>query len=131
MAITTSWADDNQTIIVLEFKAPWTWNEYYQALDDTWRMFEQVAYTVDMVFDFTRGSRLPPGAFGHLRRSTARQHPRTGIVVVVGINAFFEVIGIVMNRLFPEKARKVRAANDRETAYQIIADVRQTRQEPV
>lgn len=86
MTVHSSWDDQDQTIIRMEFAGAWTWSEAHTAVERMTGMMETVKHTVHVIIDLTSGSHIPPFAFKEVRALLGKRSPYAGVTVFVGAN---------------------------------------------
>lgn len=89
--IEVSWANAEQTIVLIKAVNKWTWDDFFASRDVMKAMMEGVEYQVDMIIDGgTFG--LPPNALSHFRRHTWDHDPRMRRIVLVAHQAFLRAM---------------------------------------
>ncbi|MGB1286953.1 MAG: hypothetical protein ACPG7F_10500 [Aggregatilineales bacterium] len=69
-------------LYIIEFHKGWTWNDWYPAFADIYKMIAQVDHRVDLVIAFY--SLLPAGnAIPHLKYAGEKQPPNTRHTIMV------------------------------------------------
>ncbi len=69
MSVTTTWDNDEKTAILLNFTAPWTWEEFEQTRDQITTMLQNVNHEIDLIIDVRSGGDIPEDAIRRLRRA--------------------------------------------------------------
>lgn len=106
MPVIMNWYNEEKTIYHAQYIGDWTWDELYAALDNANREFDSVNHVVDVIQDWTKCGKLPPNIISQSRRLIDRQHPRSGINVMVGGNMLFMSLWQVFNQLYTITTRK-------------------------
>lgn len=105
MAIELQWIDQQQTLILLEFKRGWTWAELYDAVREADQQIGSVPHTVHLLLDLTNAGR-PPFDFmqvaGELFASGDARH-NEGLRIVVGANWLLRSAYNTLSKLYGSK----------------------------
>ena len=92
------WASELQDAIVIKLDAMWTWDQYFAMQKEVSAMIESVAdKQVDCIFLLPKNQILPSNPLGNLRKVVNQTHPRYGMSIIVGANAFTV---LMLNTLF-------------------------------
>jgi hypothetical protein len=110
MGITVNWDNDEKTVIRTTFDGRWTLEDFWNAVQDQYRLMDEIPYKVNFISDFRNSGMLPSGALSHARRLiSTKQHVHTGpISVVVGANRFIQSFFGLLNKVYSDTARKHR-----------------------
>ena len=123
MTVQIYWDNDDKTIVRLDFRDSWTWDEAEAAVAKNTRMLDSVDHTVHAILDMSQSVDAPPLALTHTRNLIAKRHPRSGITVLVGANdvlsTFWKVFVQAYGRLV--RADRYGFAQTAEEARQLIA----------
>ncbi len=85
MPIDVRWDDDLRTIMLVEYIAPWTWEELHQAQARGNRMSAEIDHPFDMIQDMSSTPHLPSGAFVNIKTLVSRLDPKLRVTVYVGM----------------------------------------------
>jgi hypothetical protein len=99
MSITQDWDNPEKTIYRIDMNAPWTWDEFDAAIDQSNRMMAaQAPAKVDLILSINGA--LPPGnTMPHLRHAGGSQPPNTHRSVIVNeAGLFLELIVRTVDR---------------------------------
>lgn len=128
--ITQHWYDESRTIMVQTFGPIWTWDEVFEAYEETGRMVEaegRLGYEFDFILDLSAAERMPGQFFTNFRRVTdlAGRVP-VGLRVVVGWNIGLRAFWNLFEQVNPTGAERFHLALARthEEAHTIIARYR-------
>jgi hypothetical protein len=98
MPIDVHWADDTQTTVLMQPIGKWTWDAFYKASDESYRMMDNAngSHKIHTILDWSQNATFPKDSLMHGRNIlNNRRHPRQGVVVLAGMsrvtNALFEV----------------------------------------
>lgn len=124
MPITLEWDNPEKTIIHMKVEGRWTWDEMYQSSIDGYKMLDSVPHRVCSLLDFTQAQGIPSNAITHARNMMNKQHPRTGLTVMVGVSPLFLNLWRVFVRVYMLFAREqdFTFAGSLEEARTIIAE---------
>ena len=61
MPIQVEWVDDTQTMIVQQYPAKWSWDEFKELENIVPDMMRQVSHTVHVIGDYSQHQYLPAG----------------------------------------------------------------------
>lgn len=128
MPILVQWDDEPKTIINCIFNDPWNWDEFDTMVEETDLMIESVTqHPVDMIFDLTNGQRLPSNALGQFRKISRKEASYLGVIVLVRVSPFMQLIGDILDRLYPRWTKRMRLARTIEEARILINQIRTNR----
>ncbi|MBZ0293489.1 MAG: hypothetical protein K8L99_13055 [Anaerolineae bacterium] len=122
MPIHTFWDDDQKTIIQIQSKGQWTWEEFHKSLDQTVEMIESVDHRVDVINVECPGAVMPPGPpIIHFQRVTRLFENFSGLYITVITSSLSLMIMRTFTRLpmitVPDSFRAVNYLNE---AYALI-----------
>jgi hypothetical protein len=101
MSIDVRWENDEHTLVLWTFPPQWTWEDFFKAKEVSDGMVRDLPYVVDIIGNLTRSSVLPKGAIGTYSSSTKSSPKNTGIIVLVGTNAFVKLMVGTFSKLIP------------------------------
>lgn len=108
MAIQVEWYGSNQAAIRYVIDRTWTWDDFYQAITLSHRMMDESAATsIILIIDMTQSNLLPQNVLSHVRNVSQRSHPKTGTGIVVGAGVFVQSLFRVIQRLTPERMKRM------------------------
>lgn len=124
MGIKVTWDNPEKNIILLTYKDPWTWNDYYKAAEKVEVMGQLVNYPiVGVISDFTQTRSIPANAVFHFTRSatamSTAKHP--ALFVMVDAKGILQIINVTMCKLYPKAAEKVQCVGSLDTARAMLA----------
>ncbi len=132
MPILPKWDNDDKNTILSIFTDPWTWEEFDKMVTDTDEMIESAPNPViDMIFDLTAGQRLPGNSLGQFRKLSRKDTPKLGVIVLVRVSTFMQLIGDILDRLYPHWTRRIRLTRTIEEAYALLEQIRAKRLEEI
>jgi hypothetical protein len=101
MTITSTWYDEEKTIVLLEYRGEWTWEEYYNATEVAHLMMQTVPHRVDMITHRTDklALRTPGAAITHWQRAIKAAPKNMGIIVAVPDNMFISTYASLMQKI--------------------------------
>lgn len=129
MPITVSWYDDEKRIVLREMRGNWDWEDFYTSQTMINDMLQQVPHVVDQIIDTRKASAMPQSALTHFRSASKNVPENAGIRVVVGSNAFYQMIFKILKNVFPNVAENVILLPDMDAALKHIAEKRREREE--
>lgn len=104
MAVAIGWADEAQSIILIEFMGQWTWAEFHHADEQSRAMIRSIPHTINMMVDFTESTDLPNGALTELRTMIKRMEHRATDIIIVGSNMLIETTFQMFYKLYGKQA---------------------------
>ena len=101
MPVTYSWYNDNQTVLLVEFKQKWAWDDMYRVRDAV--LAESTGDNrVDVIADFSKTRHVPPNAMTHGRKALEKMHPNQGIQIFVGVPTMLKMMFDAAKTLMPQ-----------------------------
>ena len=100
MAIRVTWEDENQQVILNIYEGMWTLDDFYAAVQKSQQLFDSVDHKVNVIFDVRQSSTFPKGFMGAIGTLSKKPHPNTGVMVIVGGNAFMRAFYDVFTRVY-------------------------------
>jgi hypothetical protein len=90
MPIELRWADDQHTTILMQLIGKWTWDAFYEASAESYRMIDSAngSQKINTVLDWSKNATFPKDSLLHGRNLLNRRHPRQGVFVLSGMNRF-------------------------------------------
>lgn len=125
MGISVQWDDEARTIIRCVFEPRWTWDDYYRAIDEIYKILDGVSYQVNVIYDLSSTHILPKNVFTNARHVfNIGRHPNYGLLVIVGANSFIHLVESTVRRLVPAAAAKwdIQFAKSLEDAYAVLSN---------
>ncbi len=124
MPISVRWENNEKTIVRWEFDGRWTWNDYYDALEQSDRLLDSIQRSADLLVNMQQTNFIANGYPAQFRR-VSRFHPKAGIAVLVITNAFIETMLRMMMRFQPQSAHRIIIARSLEKAQSILQEHQQ------
>lgn len=122
MSVFCDWAEDLPHVIIFQFVGLWTWSQFHEADAACYQWIQSAPKPVSLLLDFEKSTRLPPDSPREIRRLARRREDNLNLTVVVGVKPVLVVIGRVMARLFPKRARRVYAFATFEEGYEFLKE---------
>ncbi len=93
MSVMYAWDNREKTTLCYRLEGRWTWDELYQGLEESRKLWSSVNHKVDIIVDMTGSSTFPPGnILGHFRNvSIYYSSTKIGNTAIVGANDFFRM----------------------------------------
>lgn len=118
MPVTVTWLDSEQTVAVWTMTEPWTWEDTWQALDETNAIQAAHGRRTDNIIDMRQAGSLPQGnVLGVMRRGY--NQGGSVLTLVVGASAFIHGLLNAFSGIYRTAA--MRTADSIEEAQAIIA----------
>jgi hypothetical protein len=123
------WDNDEQTILLCEFHAGWTWDEMYKTLDTIKKITDRADYEIAAIIDIADGVSLPGGSlfskatFDHAKKMMQMGEGGTGPMVIVGANPLIRMVYDTFKSIDRKIASNVRLAKNLDEARAILAQV--------
>jgi hypothetical protein len=105
------WDNSEKTILCYAIKGHWTWEEIYEALEDTRKLWNSVTHTVDQIVDMSQSAGFPRGnVLGHFRNiTTYYHHDNTGNTAVIGADNYFRMASELFYKIYVHERQKPRS----------------------
>lgn len=120
MSVTIQWDNPEKTIIYVRYER-WTWDEYYESLNECTRMCDAIGYPVYIICDLVDNIVPKGGAISHAIASLKRSDGRVERIVLVTPNRFIRAMTQMSGRVLPEFNRRYRMTDTVEHARELIA----------
>jgi hypothetical protein len=104
MGITAVWDNDEKTIIRYIYDGSWTWDDFYTAFGQAYKMIDTVNHRVDIIVDVRMSSLLPQNALSRGRQLSTSTHTNQGRTIVVGANALMRSVSNIFNKVYTKAA---------------------------
>jgi hypothetical protein len=127
LSIQVNWDESAEQVIVYHFSDPWTWDEFVMAFE----IELQLAGTIDgerydVIVDVLTVKRVPGGhGITQVYNTFKRSPGNSGIAVILTESKFIISMFNVMKRVYPETESNYLIASDRQSAREMIHNVRQ------
>jgi hypothetical protein len=124
MSITVTWDDpDDQTRILFTINGRWTWEEFYNAIYEERAMMDSVSKPyVHSIVDIRHGRMFPSNALSHFARMSTTQHPKAGLMVMVGMGSFVKALMNMLNRYKKGSTSLIRVAENMDEARHLLTE---------
>ena len=89
MPIDIRWADEAQTVILIQPVGRWTWDNFYESSAESYRLMDAASgsHKIHTILDWSKNATFPRDSLMHGRNIlNNRRHPRQGIYVLSGMN---------------------------------------------
>ncbi len=121
MPVTVDWANADRTAIMITFKRPWDWTEFYAADDQAQSMKREAPNAVHWIMDFRDAGTMPQNTLTQMNNIGRRMRGDSSRVYIVGANSLLTALGSIMKRVLPDTALKVQPVESIEQALALIA----------
>jgi hypothetical protein len=83
-----------KAVIYRSSNGDWTWDKYHALQDQINEMIDSVNHRGDVIIDMQPNKRgkVPPNASLNFRNAFRNRHPNTGLLVVVGMHPFVQIM---------------------------------------
>ena len=102
MSSEVNWYDDRQRVIYWRFRGKGNWDEDAAAQRVSNALIQRVDHTVNVIGNLEGSPILPPNAISVYRANLSTSEPNTGVIVLVGANAFVRTMINLFLQLFPK-----------------------------
>src|SRR5262245_50437159 len=106
MPIQVNWDDESKTIIHVNVEGDWTWDEFYQSLDQGGALLDSANHRVDFIVHMENSKTMPMGALNHGRKIMTMDHPNRGLTVYTGDTGLMKALLQIGRRMEPEAVEK-------------------------
>lgn len=125
MPIRMNWATLEPPVLHYTIVEPWTWDEFYTAVEESRRMVESCQFTsVDMVIDWSSARKIPSNTLSQMsnlfRRGQGRSKHIWGRFVVVGSPSFARLIFETLLKLYPKMAGRILFAQTMDEGFGLL-----------
>ncbi|MBZ0287247.1 MAG: hypothetical protein K8I30_06505 [Anaerolineae bacterium] len=88
MPVDVRWADEEHSAVVIEPSGDWSWETFYEATSNSFRMFDDEVgnHKIHTVIDWSQTVNWPKNTLVHGRNLLTRTHARQGAFVFAGMN---------------------------------------------
>jgi hypothetical protein len=107
MSITTTWENQEHTIILMHYQNPWTWSEFEAAQAEQLRLINSVAHPVDVIMDISTGGNVPPNALSRFREASKNRPANQRGMVFVGAKLFDKTMVNTVQKTISTQFREV------------------------
>lgn len=115
------WYDNEKTIIIQKFPETWTWEDFYEAVQETVEMEKTVSHPVYIVGTQPPKGQTPKGNVLANYNTAIKMHPdHMRFYILATDNYFTSVFGNIFLKTTPLRT-KVRMVNTFEDALEFIA----------
>jgi hypothetical protein len=123
MAIQVTWENDKKEVLLNIYESTWTMDDFYLAVQQTNAHLASVNHKVNLIFDLAQSPNFPKGFMSALRSLSQKPHANSGIMVIVGINAFGHVFYDMFTKVYTGQAvrQPTYMAANYEEAHAIFA----------
>jgi hypothetical protein len=124
MGLHTRWYNDDHTIIHVKFDPRWSWDDVAHVDDITDDMMESSPHPKICLLVDMSATRLVPKstATGRIREILDFGHPKTGILVVVGVQMFVRLMLETLLRAVRGDRNRLFFAESIEEAEELIGN---------
>lgn len=104
MSISVTWDNEEKTIVRFIYKGKWTWDEFYNSIQQGNAMMQTVPYPVVSIVDMTATRYIPPNAFSHMKRviEMSQKQNNSNISVFLKSEEMVKVMLKVLHQIYPE-----------------------------
>jgi hypothetical protein len=99
MAIKVMWDDTAQRIVRYDFDEQWTWEDFFAAKKQAYRMIDEVARKVAVIMTTPTNVALPPNMLTHGLSALRNKHPNTLVVAFVITKPFLRAMLTTMSKV--------------------------------
>ncbi|MBC6938333.1 MAG: hypothetical protein DWB42_21225 [Chloroflexi bacterium] len=93
MPVEVQWANEDHTIVYLEYTGSLTWQDYDDSVDRAYDLIGTVDHPVDVISYMYPTVRLPPGdAINHVKVAFTKRPPNMRKCFLIGSDLFGEMI---------------------------------------
>lgn len=120
MGIELYWDNDDQTVMLIEVRGNFTWDEMYDMLRKVKKVTDRSAYEIAAILDLSEGVRFPggsvfnPAGLQHAKNMLSMGRGGTGHVILVGVDGLIRKVYDVLYRM---DKRTVGGVEFAETLY--------------
>jgi hypothetical protein len=83
MSVQVVWDNEERTIIRYIIAGKWTWGEMLEVVQISNSWLDEVSHPIHFIHDMSEGKAIPAGAITQLRHFIGKEHPLTGMSVMV------------------------------------------------
>jgi hypothetical protein len=93
-------------VLLYEFKAGWTWEEFYEIKTAADSMLEAETAPVPLIFDLRYAPNMPPGMILQSRNVAESRHTNGSPVILLGANRLIQATFDIVKRMLGENTEK-------------------------
>jgi hypothetical protein len=106
MSITVEWDNAEKTILHFTFKSRWSREEFFEVVEVSNRMVDQIDHDIGVIIDMRDSGFLPSSLMPDLRSMSARSHARMRKIVLVTNNRFITNFIHAFSKLYPSPPQR-------------------------
>lgn len=103
MPVEVTWGNPEHTYTIFKFTGKWTWDEYYQSINDGQELIADTPGMVNILIDVTEANLVPENLLSHTSRSMNRPPREFALAVVVTDSNFVKILVGILDKLFGKK----------------------------
>lgn len=133
MAIDVHWHNPTHDIIYTSYGKKWTWDDFYLVAQRTKQLIDTESHApiVDVIADMTSDVLPYGGSQLHGISILKDKHPNVGVIVLVTKNGFISTLAQMSFKASALMREHYRIVGSVAEAEQLIAEIRQQRQQNV
>ncbi len=124
MGILVDWHDAKQTIILVAYIDPWSWDDFYPAMRRLDNLIHQCDQLPDgIIFDFSGSRSIPANAFSHFRQiieHLENKGSRTRVITVDVQGMWRGILNVLMG-MYPNIEKRSYLVGNLEEARALIS----------
>ncbi len=123
MGISTRWANEEKTILLIVIAAPWTWDEMETTTAEMNSYLDGVSHQVHIIMDITSMGNIPSNGLNKSLEIGKNTHPRAGRIIVVGGNLLAQMTVNTVSRVLTRISRNsqpIASAGSLEEAFTLL-----------
>lgn len=129
MGIQLFWDDDAQTVLLMEIRGAWAWDELYNAMQTVKRISSERGRTFNAILDISEGLEFPQGGIfsreglAQFRKLVQLDGSKRGKMVILGMTPFIRRIVETASTLDSQSTRSLYFADTMAQAQRLAYEV--------
>lgn len=105
MPINTSWYNEQETIIYIQYQGSWSLEEYHGNIDLTSSMVAEKSHPVVIITDFTKSGAIPPRILSAGKHSETASPDNVLATYIFGLDRYMEMLAKMFQKMFPKSTK--------------------------
>src|SRR5262245_56235477 len=125
MSVTVDWDNNDHSVIRYIYNDRLVWDELDTAIGAGHRLMDVATSTVDIIIDVRNSKLISTSALPRSRQVMQMNHPRQGIIIVVGASTWLRALVDLYHRVYGGNQQKFWMVDTVEEAHELIRRIRE------
>ncbi len=131
MPLNSAWDDEARSVLRLTLTHPWNWNDLHKGMRRAALQLTADGGPVELLLDLRQSTRLPAGAFGHIRSLGLALHPRMrNRLLIIGLEPTLAAMLGGADGNYSDRRRQLRFVADDAEVAAVLAEWRSAAEGP-